>query len=274
MHWLIQRGFDNDKYYRKLVETLEKLEVTHSFCTVIPFSDHNEGLILETELPEDVPVFSYGSYSLSKHAIRRGLVPGAYISNDSALHNLIKHYGDNMLNSDMVVTTIGSDVSPDWENMFIKPSEDTKAFTAEIMSRDNFLRFRENILRIEGYSSITKNTTIIIASPKTIHAEYRFFVVRGRVVTYSQYAIGDRVVYSPNVDEYIINFAQKMVGIYEPDDAFVIDIALTEEGLKVIEVNCINSSGLYEIDLQKLIMAVDGLDRPYVRNSFLAYSQG
>lgn len=269
MHWLIQRGFDSDRYYLQLIETLERLEVSHSFCKVVPFSDSDEGLLLETPLPEGLPVYCYGSYSLSKHAIRRGFLPGAYISNDSSMDNLLKHYGSNMLNSDMWVVPFSNDLFPNWEEMFVKPAEDTKAFVAQVMTNEEFMDFRNKIVNAEGYSTVTKDTMVCLAKPKNIEAEYRFFVVRGSVVTYSQYKIGDRVVYDSRVDQYIVDYAKKMVALYEPDDAFVIDIALTEGELKVIEVNSINSSGLYAIDLQKLVIAVDALDRPYNRNSIL-----
>ena len=275
MHWLIQRGFDSDRYYLQLIETLERLGVSHSFCKVIPFSDSDEGLILESELPANMPVYCYGSYSLSKHAIRRGFLPGAYISADSSMDNLLKRYGSEMLNSDMWVVPFNSNIIPKWDKMFVKPAQDTKAFVAEVMDREDFLKFRNNILAAEGYSTVTADTMVCLAKPKQIEAEFRFFVVRGRVATWSQYKIGDRVVYDSHVDEYIVRYAEKIVNIYEPDDAFVLDIAISEGELKVIEVNSINSSGSYAIDLQKLVMAVDRLSQPYTsRNSITLETRG
>ncbi|MFA5404529.1 MAG: ATP-grasp domain-containing protein [Ignavibacteria bacterium] len=141
---------------------------------------------------------------------------------------------------------------------FIKPNEDTKAFTAEILTRDAFFVFKHKVLQIgDDFSTVTKDTKVVIASPKEISAEYRFFVVDGEVITQSLYKSGGTVYYSPMVDEYIIEFAQKMVDTYQPDRAFVLDVAITPEGLKVIEVNSINSSGMYAIDVQKMIFAIE-----------------
>lgn len=259
-HWLIQRGFDSDKQYLKLIESIERMNIPHSFCTVIPFSDSDDGIKLESPVPEDGNIYCYGSYSLSKHAVRRGYFPGAFISDNSSIDNLIKHYGKNMLNYDSVVVDFGcpDELIPDIPLFFIKPNEDTKAFTAEVLSRDAFFVFKNKILQIgDEYSTVTRNTRVVIASPKEISAEYRFFVVDGKVITQSLYKSGGTVYYSSHVDEYIIEFAQKMVDTYQPDRAFVLDVAITPEGLKVIEVNSINSSGLYAIDVQKMIFAIE-----------------
>ena len=268
MNWLIQRGFDSDRYYLELISSLDRMGVAHTFCKVVPFSTAKEGLIIEDESILNSPIYCYGSYTLSKHVVGRGYKPGAFISNDSSLDNLLAHYGNYMLNSDMICGKLGS-IIPKLDNFFIKPMEDTKAFTAEVMNKDTFNKFVENIYNVSknGFSTITLDTNVIISSIKEINAEFRFFIVNGNVVTYSQYKIGDRVVYDPHVDEYIIKFAEKMVHLYEPDDAFVIDIAISNDELKVIEVNCINSSGLYAINLPKLINAIDCIDLNYVRNS-------
>jgi hypothetical protein len=50
-----------------------------------------------------------------------------------------------------------------------------------------------------------------------------------------------------------------MVNCWAPDYAFVLDIATTDGVPKVIEANCINASGMYAIDTQKFIAAVESL---------------
>jgi hypothetical protein len=55
-----------------------------------------------------------------------------------------------------------------------------------------------------------------------------------------------------------------MVDLWQPARAFVIDIALTDDEddgwCKVIEVNNINSSGFYSIDMQKFVMAIEAME--------------
>ena len=99
------------------------------------------------------------------------------------------------------------------------------------------------------------------------------FVVKGKVVTSSQYKSGTDVVgYSDDqTDERVTKFAQNMANLWHPvvlgepcvlpAKAYALDIAETPDGLKVIEINTINSSGFYGADVQKIIMAIEDMER-------------
>jgi hypothetical protein len=50
-----------------------------------------------------------------------------------------------------------------------------------------------------------------------------------------------------------------MVDLYKVAPAFVMDICLTPDGWKIVEINCVNCSGFYRGDLQKLVMALEDL---------------
>jgi len=60
-----------------------------------------------------------------------------------------------------------------------------------------------------------------------------------------------------NVDKDAYTFCKKMVNLFELNDAFVMDLALTENGYKIIECGCINSAGFYRADMQKLLIAIE-----------------
>ena len=48
-----------------------------------------------------------------------------------------------------------------------------------------------------------------------------------------------------------------MVDIYQPAEAFVIDVCLVEDDWKIVEINCINAAGFYLCDIQKLITELE-----------------
>ena len=53
-------------------------------------------------------------------------------------------------------------------------------------------------------------------------------------------------------------YVHEMIGIYNLDDAFTIDICELENNtFKIVECNCINSAGFYDIDLTKLIIKLE-----------------
>ncbi len=69
----------------------------------------------------------------------------------------------------------------------------------------------------------------------------------------SQYKLGDQVIYDRVVDDDILEYAQQMADIYQPAKGFVLDVARTDDGLKIVEINCLNCAGFYHVNIQKLL---------------------
>jgi glutathione synthase/RimK-type ligase-like ATP-grasp enzyme len=114
------------------------------------------------------------------------------------------------------------------------------------------------------YSPLNGDTLIMMSSTKKILAEYRMFIVDGKIVSGSVYKQGTmgishlnklNAVLSP--DESVISITQRMIDKWQPAEAFVIDIAKTDDGLKVIEINNFNSSGFYSCDVYKIINSIE-----------------
>jgi len=54
-----------------------------------------------------------------------------------------------------------------------------------------------------------------------------------------------------------MDYAQRMADLYCPAKAFVMDVCMIESGMKIVEVNCINCSGFYDTDIQKLVASLE-----------------
>ncbi|MNV68283.1 hypothetical protein D3C71_1611220 [compost metagenome] len=85
------------------------------------------------------------------------------------------------------------------------------------------------------------------------------FIVAGQVVSGSSYMINGLFDVTQPVPSDVEEFAQKMIGIYSPAKAFVLDIAVIQEGLKIVEINNINSSGFYNCNIEKIVKALNSL---------------
>ncbi|MNW03714.1 hypothetical protein D3C71_1996880 [compost metagenome] len=59
------------------------------------------------------------------------------------------------------------------------------------------------------------------------------------------------------VDLSAINFVKRLINQWEPSKAYVLDICLTPNGYKVVELNNITSSGFYDCDVTKIVFALD-----------------
>lgn len=133
---------------------------------------------------------------------------------------------------------------------------DTKSFTGKVFDYYEWNEFKKNAYK--NGSSLSPETKIQVASVKHIYNESRFWIVNGKISTYSLYRYHNQVLYKKDlVDENAIKFCEEMIKLFQLADCFVMDIASTKEGYKIIECGCINCAGFYDSDLQKLLIDLE-----------------
>jgi hypothetical protein len=162
-------------------------------------------------------------------------------------------YNYNLLNYDSIIQPFGQ--LKDWDKVhyFIRPCKDSKIFTGRVFNQDEWNEFVRVTLTNGHDNNIDQSTKIQAASVKTIYKEIRCWVVGGKVITAAQYT-------GINLDDGHVEakeFAQKMVDLHQIAEAFVIDVCLCPAGWKVVELNCINCSGFYGANVDKLLEAID-----------------
>lgn len=256
MKWIIQENLYKEEAFLDLIQALDNYDAEYQIVKVVPFSHE---LIPEPQVAGKVIVM--GATTMIGIAQERNWSPGAYYNEnfDCAVWN--KNLGSEMLNFDSIICKF-SEVDPPYNPFFIRPTKDRKVFSGEVIDKANFELWKRSTQEAtDGYSTLTPDTMVSVAPLKAIHKEFRFFVVDGKVVTGSQYKFGDRVIHLPALKgEDAELYAQDMVDKWCPADAFVIDVALTDDGYKVIEYNCLNSAGFYKSDLSKLVQALEELE--------------
>lgn len=139
-------------------------------------------------------------------------------------------------------------------DMFIKPSRDLKAFNGGIIPTGLSV---ESFIKSGQYQSFYKDEMIVLSEVKEIYSEYRFFVVNKEVVGGSQYRKGNRPYLNGDIASEVLQIASEYALLYQPNNIFTMDIALTPDGYKIIEYNCWNASGLYHCNGQKVFFAVN-----------------
>lgn len=247
MFWVLQKNLRNEQALWPLQAQLVAQQTPHAMVTLRPGVDE-----MEPDLVIEGPVFVRGGGRLRRIAQRKGWSPG-YIDDNVDYRLLINHYEGRMVNDDARIVTIRDAVIHGAE-VFVRPVLDDKLIDGQVMSRDRFLDWQRGIVAVNGGGDL-----IIIASPKVLYAEYRFFVVDGRVVTGSLYKRGPNVYYDAHVDESVTRYAQSCADTWCPNLAFCLDVADTPDGLKVLEINGINSSGAYACDMGKFVHAINAL---------------
>jgi len=168
----------------------------------------------------------------------------------------VQHYGEHLLNADAVCAPLAELPVPDGP-VFVRPAGDGKQFAGMTMSAAEFAAWRDTAPA--SLPRLRPDDLVVIARPKTLHAEYRLRVVDGVIVAHSQYRRGPAVFWSERVDERVLAFGRARIAQWAPNRAFCLDVADTPDGLKVVEINAIGSSAFYASDIARFVAAVGAM---------------
>lgn len=267
-HWILQNNLWDEHGWEDLRDSVVRLGLPFTEVKVIPFVHE---LIPAEGSPEALdslqdPIVVVGSTSLVKAAQKRNWKPGAWLDPKTFRFDVQQYYYDrHMFNYGAIVERL-KNVPHRWNRFFIRPNDDTKSFAGEINTWEQFSDWRQQI-QVLGEcwgKTVNMDDLVVVAPVRTIAAEYRLFVVDKKIVTGSRYKMGGRLVYDAVIDKPVLVLAEEIIRRFCPADAFALDFAVDPEGMPyVLEVNCINSAGLYAADTQKLVHALDDLANRY-----------
>ena len=139
------------------------------------------------------------------------------------------------------------------EALFIRPTSGNKAFSGNVYSTGKFTQeFR--------FMTVNKNidpcTLCMVASPIMLGREWRLIFVNNKLVGWSQYMLDG--VLSLSGPEQVPSEVLELGSLLAQKDYFlnvfdfVIDIAETSDGLRVLEVNAFETASFYAADLGKV----------------------
>jgi hypothetical protein len=271
MHYVIQENVFRERHYELLLDTMRRGGFSHDIVRIFPFVDkivrvsdipNEEGAYNVDDLPEYVTdrndVFVFGAIKLARIGADRGWTPGSMMNDNHDYTVYSKHYGVNLLNHDSRVMRLVDDFgwSPG-EEKFLRPTKDTKAFTGKVFTETEWNDTVKHHLHNYRTDMFNEDTLVQVSTPKVIQKEIRFWVVGGKIVTGSQYRLGDAVVYDEFYEDEAIEFAQRMVDKFQLADSFVIDVCLCDDAWKIVECGCINCAGFYKSNIPKMVMALE-----------------
>jgi hypothetical protein len=255
MHWILQDGFLSESGWAALIANLERFGIDYSVHAVLP----RVGELVPAPSLTHQNVICIGSYSMRHVAARNGWVPGVFDLFAQDFEQQRAHWGEHMLNFGSVVCAL-EEAQFTGERMFVRPTNDSKHFSGRIFEAHEFKQWQTAMCdpAASHGTSLAPTTQIQLSRPVVIHAEYRFWVVDGDIVTQSLYKRGSQVMYASDVDERVTAFVRERIDEWSPHESFVIDACDSENGMKIVEINTLNSSGFYAADVQRLVLALDG----------------
>lgn len=255
MYYIVQQNVFKEHNYNIIFEALERLGLPYE---VVEYKDGK--FDFKTDRKD---VFPFGSIRLASASTQQSWHPGSFYGGNHDFMVYKDKYQDNLLNYDSKIQKLNEPI--DWlpnEMKFIRPCADSKIITGAIFTKT---KWEDKLIELDNNTYFTKDRfedLIQVGPVKKIYKEARIWVVDGKVVTSSYYRYGTNVEWMENVEPEGLEFAQRMVDIYQVADAFVMDICDTPDGWKIVEINCINCSGFYKGDMQKVLIALENKYNP------------
>jgi hypothetical protein len=261
MQWIIQNSgvtfacLDNN--VAPLVDAIDKRGDSRFAIGVIPFTDTIVGL---ENIDLSIPTMFYGSTRLVEIAEHLPIKPGVFFTH--AWFDPKNWVGKrpDLLNESQSYMTVG-ELRKNWieEPIFIK-SADPKVLTGMVLEYDS--RTSPTISDREWwlieYDHLKDEDRLVISPVQKIVQEWRFFIVNGKVVTGSQYKHDGVLRIRESIPDAVWRQAHRMAQEWLPSQNIVMDIALMWNGeYKVVEFNCLNSSGFYASAIAPLLAAFE-----------------
>jgi hypothetical protein len=259
--FLQQREQDYDCNEQRLAYVIQEMGMTVHVEKYIPF-----GGMKYDFLPADQPVVYHGSIAVAKDVRRRDdgrrLFPFGWFDWDRlACRTYYAHWGRFLLNreygfyplgemlrlQDFLFRTYGSD-----DCVFVRPDGNDKDFVGEVVPQERFGPW----WHLANLHEPPPESLCIVAKPVRIHAEYRLVMADQEVVAASRYRLEGMLSKERGCPAEASMFAREVARTWEPHAIYCLDLALADEGWRVIECNSVSYSGYYDCDLHAVVAAM------------------
>lgn len=257
MKFLIQDNMLYDDTLQKIKNAI--INYSHEFVGMIPFSDE----ITSVNPITGIDYIPYGSTSFIIKSAELGFKGLHFDLKQFNYQEAVKNRKD-MLNNGSITTLeeciqILETKEPESE-WFVRPSEDLKQFSGQVMTAIDCAEWLKDrmLCASSGSYQLSKDTMILLSEPKTILAEWRWFIVDRKVISGSLYRKQRQLYKKRETDIDIIKEAQQLANGWLPSPCCVMDTAIIEESsdTKIVEFNCINASGFYDNDISAVFKAL------------------
>lgn len=254
MYYLIQSNIYSDPDHDRIFEALEDLNLEYETIELTGDITH---ITLASHRKD---VFVYGSVKLARLAKERtDWYPGSFYGGNHLYEVYSKHYKHHLLNYETTVFRFTDPI--EWqagETKFIKPYKDAKIFTGKVFTEKKWNDFVRDSLDNPKTSMLTSDSLVQASIPQTIIKEARLWIVCKTIVASLYYRFHGDVPFESEVSAEGIEFARSMLEIFNVAEAFVMDICMTYDGWKIVEINCINSAGFYPtLNVKALVRALE-----------------
>jgi len=137
------------------------------------------------------------------------------------------------------------------DGLFIRPNSGEKLFTGTTVGHKWFHK-ELDIIKSLPSSNFTEDTLVVVAKQQKIWNERRFVMHENTIITSAVYGGDSQADEGPEVYSDLVTSNR-----YYPDDFYTIDVCMTENGPRIVELNSMVCAGLYDCDYEKVVKSVE-----------------
>lgn len=262
--WLIEHTNLMERETLKIKNCLDFLEFKYDFFGFNKKEDH---IFINDDIEDDfyivrpsISALKYIIKNKNNNELMKKLSDDiGYLEENFDQNYYVNNIDLPFLNQNSLFVTVKSKsdlfISFDTEK-FVKPTSDLKYFNAGILQERKTLNvaLEEQGLTFEDI----KGKTILFANKQNILGEYRCIFIGDKLIGISKYLEGGELDILGHVNNKIVNVAIDFGKKYHPAEIYTMDLCETESGeIKIVEYNCWNTSGLYNINRKELFKKIN-----------------
>lgn len=143
--------------------------------------------------------------------------------------------------------------------VMLRPIRDNKVITGGLFTSEELTVLKQTYTTFNNAEEFTKEK-LMLSKLQDVVNEYRFFIIDGKISTYSTYMYNYVYNTEQRVPKHVIDFAEYLNVRYPIVTNTVLDICELGTGeLKLIEFNNLACSGLYNCDEHKIVADLNKL---------------
>ena len=140
------------------------------------------------------------------------------------------------------------------DTLFIRPNSGFKTFAGQTIK---WSTWDHDISSLDQLSSVVPDTLILVANTQELQGEFRFVIADGKVIAGSEYRWDGKLDIRRDWPQECWDLADQVAKHpWQVDIAYTCDVALTNSGPKIVELNGFSCAGLYACDLNLVVKGV------------------
>ena len=259
--WVVDNYTLQKEYGDRLKQAFKKFNISYKICTYVPFTPVDK--LDYSNWGIEAPTILYGSYEFVKKCPKL-FMPGAYGLTPQAACNIYMSYIplEWFLNRNFLMSTVENfyknpqrfgDIFS-CSDLFIRPNSGNKLFAGFVSSIKNV---ETEIHALRSTNSILPEDLILINEVQNIIGEYRFIIGNRKVISGSQYKYKNVLDIRTDFPVEAERLAKKVADYpWQMDTCYTCDIAITNSGPFIIELNSFACAGFYACNIDDIVLEI------------------